>query len=81
MPGTRSAFLQLGFREFRDWVSGEDLMLTETVLTMVFVGDFAAIATLFPLTWPSSVFSKCAGLDALRDAEHHPILPTYQRAA
>jgi hypothetical protein len=56
-------------------------MLTETVLTMVFVGDFAAIATLFPLTWPSSVFSKCAGLDALRDAEHHPILPTYQRAA
>jgi hypothetical protein len=56
-------------------------MLTETVLTMVFVGDFAAIATLVPLTWPSSVFSKYPGPDALRDAWHDQILPTRQRVA
>jgi hypothetical protein len=55
-------------------------MLTETVLTMAFVGDFAAIATLSQLTWPSSFFSKYAGPDALRDAWRGPD-SSYQRAA
>lgn len=47
-------------------------MLTETVLTMVFVGDFAAIAAVPLLTWPSSLASKYSEPGALRDAWRGP---------